>query len=290
MSHACGILLCALQVQVLLSLCRPATHHFQQMQCLGSWLRSPRVMRPPGNWSISLLDEQIHTAILGSTHHKITAEFAAQRQEGKDITAPISHVDPLHPCWRRAQRRDTTFPDLRFPLTLLSLTLGFSLRRWLTQEGFLLRNPEHLATLGQHRQHRLQQKALMAPGTDGTQARRCGMRVIVHVRRVLDQQHLCLLTSRFSRLLQVWADQLLIADTGVLQEAIGSMQSPLIGHLPGQGGTGLTGDAGCDLDGSSGASLIPQMHGTKGVLSPRLGRQQDAGIHLLPSFLYLDSS
>ena len=117
-------------------------------------------------------------------------------------------MDPLHAYRRRAQRLDTAFPHLRFPLALLSLALGFSLRRWLTQEGLLLRNPQHFATLRQHRQHGLQQEALMAPAADGTQARGRGMRVIVQVGRVLDQQHLRLLTSRFPRLLQMRADQL----------------------------------------------------------------------------------
>ena len=52
----------------------------------------------------------------------------------------------------------------------------------------------------------------------------------------------------------------------------------------------MTGDADCDLDGSLGATLIPQVHAAKGGLSPLLGRQQDAWIHLLPSFSCLDHS
>ena len=52
----------------------------------------------------------------------------------------------------------------------------------------------------------------------------------------------------------------------------------------------MTGDAGCYLDGSLGATLIPQVHAAKGVLSPLLGRQQDACIHLLLSFSCLDYS
>jgi hypothetical protein len=67
-------------------------------------------------------------------------------------------------------------------------------------------------------QHRLQQQAVVGAIANGTQARGRGMVLVVHFGRVLDQQHPLLLPHRRSRLLDMRAEQLFIADIGVCKK------------------------------------------------------------------------
>ncbi len=76
----------------------------------------------------------------------------------------------------------------------------------------------------------------MTPIADGSQASRGGMLLIVDFRGILDQQDPFGLARFCSRLLHMWLDQLLIADIGGLQEAIGGVEIGLTCHLHRQGG------------------------------------------------------
>jgi hypothetical protein len=103
--------------------------------------------------------------------------------------------------------------------------------------------------------------------------------LVVHFRRILDQQHLLLARLR-SRLLDMRPDQLLLGHIRRLQEAISRFQRRLIGHLRRQGGRWLLGDG----DGSLRATLVIQVHAAKGVFGPVQGRQDGARIHHQCSF------
>ena len=143
---------------------------------------------------------------------------------------------------------------------------------------------QHFSTLGHHCQHALQQVAMMGSVANRPQSGGRGMLLVVHFRRILDQQHLPLLARLCSRLRHMRPDELLIAHVGHLQEAIGCFCGRLILHLLRQGGRWMVGDRARDLDGSLRSALIAQVHAAKGVFSPLQGRQQGTRIHQGCSF------
>ncbi len=148
---------------------------------------------------------------------------------------------------------------------------------------------QHLATGRFDSQHRLQQEAVVAAIADGTQSRGRGMVLIVHFGRVLDQQHLLVVSHGLSRLLDMRADQLLIADLRRLQEAIGRKPRRLASHLLGQGGRRVSSDGCSHRHRSLGTTLMTQADLPKGLLGPLGGTQQSARLHQLPPFSCLDS-
>ena len=278
--------LARLQVQVLLTHRRPATHHVKQMLRLGyGWLASPRLMvRPWRQRGIGLLQKPLHAAILRRAHHKVALLLSTEPQEREHVTVAIPYVDPLHPVGRRADGLHTALPHLRLARALLPLPLGFALGSWLTQKRLLMHQPQYLATLRYHSQHALQQIAVMGAVADGSQPRGRGVLLVVHFRRILDQQHLLLLARLRSRLRHMRPDQLLIGHIRRLQEAIGRLQRCLIRHLCGQGGCWMLGDGASNGDGSLRATRVTQVHAAKGVFSPLQGRQHGARIHHRCSF------
>ena len=105
------------------------------------------------------------------------------------------------------------------------------------------------------------------------------MRLIVDFRGVLDEQHTLRLAHRRPRLPHMWLDQLLIADLRCLQEAVSCVRLPLAAHLLGQGGARI----GCHGRRHAHRSLLAppmaQVHFSKGLLGPLLGRQQRRCLH-----------
>ena len=247
-------------------------------------LPTASVVRTSRQRGIGLLHQQIHAAILGGSHHKLTLLLPTEREKRKHIAVAIAHVDPLHSRWRGSDGLHTAFPYLRLARALLALPPRFSLGSRVSQERFLLHQTQHLPTLGHHRQHALQQVAMMGPIADRSQSRRRGMLLVVHFRRILDQQHLPLLPRLRARLLHMRAHQLLIGHPRRLQEAIGRLQGRFLLHLRRQGGGRIMGDGRRHDDGSLAPALVAQAHASKGFLGPFLGRQQGARIHQLPSF------
>ena len=199
-------------------------------------------------------------------------------------------MDPLHPCWWLANGLHTAFPHLRFPLTSLALPPGFPLGSRLTQEGFLMGDAQHLATGRFDRQHALQQEAVVGAIADGTQPAGRGMLLIVHFGRVLDQQHSLRLAHLCSRLLEMRADQLLIADLRRLQEAVGRVRLRLASHLLGQGGGWINCYGRCHRHRSLLSTPMTQADLPKGLFRPLLGRQQGARLHHAQPFFRLNSS
>ena len=128
---------------------------------------------------------------------------------------------------------------------------------------------------------------MMGAVADGSQSRGRGVLLVIHFRRILDQQHLLLLARLLSRLRYMRPDQLLIGHIRRLQEAIGRFQCCLIRHLRGQGGGWMLGDGASDGHGSLRATRVTQVHATKGVFSPLQGRQYAARIHLRCSFSWM---
>jgi len=112
---------------------------------------------------------------------------------------------------------------------------------------------------------------MMASIANGSQAGRGGMLLIVDFRRILDQQHPFSLARFCSRLLHMRLEQLLIGDIGSLQEALGRVQIGLACHRHRQRGRWLASESSRHRDRSLGATLIPYMDRSKGVLGP-LGR------------------
>ena len=149
---------------------------------------------------------------------------------------------------------------------------------------------QHLATAGQHRQHALQQIAVMAAVADGTQSRGRGMVLLVHFGGLLDQQDLLGLAGLRARLLHMGADQLLIGHIGRLQEAIGRLRGRFILHLGGQGACRVVGDGLRQRHRALGPALISQVDGPKGGLGPFVSRQQGTGLHGGVSFFLLGNS
>ncbi len=109
---------------------------------------------------------------------------------------------------------------------------------------------------------------MMASIANGSQAGRGGMLLIVDFRRILDQPHPFSLARFCSRLLHMRLEQLLIGDIGGLQEAIGGVQIGLACHLHRQGCRWLASDGRRHRDGSLGATLIPHVYRSKGLLGP----------------------
>ncbi len=104
----------------------------------------------------------------------------------------------------------------------------------LEQKRLLMHQSQNLPRLGFHRQHTLEQIAVMAVLANGTQSLRLGMLLIVHLRRILKQQNPLVLARGLAALLQMGSHQLLIVHIGALQHAIGGMQSRFALHLLGQ--------------------------------------------------------
>src|SRR6266568_3753795 len=59
---------------------------------------------------------------------------------------------------------------------------------WLTQERLLMRSAQYLWRARQDHQHTLQEKSLVSALADGTQIRGRGMRLVVCLGGILDQQ------------------------------------------------------------------------------------------------------
>ena len=106
------------------------------------------MMRTWGHGLLSLLHQQIDTAILGRTDQEVALPFTAQAQKREDITIAVSNMDPVHAFGRRSKRLDTSFPDLRFSFALQTLLLRFLRGSRLTQKGVLVRDAKHLTAVG----------------------------------------------------------------------------------------------------------------------------------------------
>src|SRR5207253_11386084 len=117
-----------------------------------------------------------------------------------------------------------------------------------------------------------------------------GMLLIVHFGRVLDQQHSLRLAHLCSRLLEMRADQLLIADLRRLQEAVGRVRLRLASHLLGQGGGWINCYGRCHRHRSLLSTPMTQADLPKGLFRPLLGRQQGARLHHAQPFFRLNSS
>jgi len=149
-------------------------------------------------------------------------------------------------------------PHLRFfLLAFVSLMTRFSCGSGLTQKGFLSRDSQHLFARRFHRQHRLQQIALMASVANRTQPARFGMVLIIHFRHVLYQQHPLLLLHHRLGLLQVRTHELFIAGLRTLQEAVRRFGGALASQLLGQRRHRISCQCIGDLHRSLPPSLIP---------------------------------
>src|SRR5207237_512020 len=159
-------------------------------------------------------------------------QVATQAQERKDIAVAVSHMDPAHPLRWRTQRLDTAFPHE----ALLALDTDAAAcspwgeppcakrvpdARCRAPDGSGVRPPARFAAKSPGESHC---QWVPIPGSWGAAGS-------PRAARILDQQHLPLLTSILPRRLHMRSDQVFVADVPRVQKTIGGFQSGLIMQL-----------------------------------------------------------
>jgi hypothetical protein len=119
-------------------------------------------------------------------------------------------------------------------LALQALPLPFAFGHVAAPKRLLVHQSQNLPRLRLHRQHTLEQIAVMTVIANGTQSLCLGMLLIVHLRSILNQQNPLVLARGLAALLQMGSHQLLIVHIWALQHAIGPVQSRFALHLLGQ--------------------------------------------------------
>jgi hypothetical protein len=127
-------------------------------------------------------------SILKRSHQKMGLRGLTGLKERKHVCTTISDMDDCGLGGKVSQARHLAHPHIRFPfISLPSFAPRLADRSWLAYKGFLHCTAQHLATVWQNGQYRLQIQPSSSLIADLAQALCFGMMAQVHLGGVLDQ-------------------------------------------------------------------------------------------------------